>query len=41
MTRFPKSRPARKNSMRQLVEACFRREAGSSVPIPGDDVDLI
>jgi 3-oxoacyl-[acyl-carrier-protein] synthase III len=26
---------------RRLLEECFRREAGSSAPIPGDDVDLI
>jgi len=26
---------------RRLLEDCFRREAGSSVPIPGDDVDLV
>lgn len=27
--------------MRQLVEECFLREAGNSVAIPGDDVNLI
>jgi len=26
---------------RRLLEECFRREAGSSVPIPSDEVDLI
>ncbi len=26
---------------RCLLENCFRRETGSSVPIPGDDVDLL
>jgi hypothetical protein len=38
-SRFP---PATKtDSRRSLVEACFRREAGSAIPIPGDDVDLL
>src|SRR6266436_4860212 len=38
-SRFP---PASKtDSRRSLVEACFRREAGSAAPIPGDTVDLI
>jgi 3-oxoacyl-[acyl-carrier-protein] synthase III len=41
MARFIKSGPERKNSLRHLVEECFRREAGSAVPIPGEDVDLI
>jgi 3-oxoacyl-[acyl-carrier-protein] synthase-3 len=37
--RFP---PATKtDSRRSLVEACFRREAGSAASIPGDDVDLL
>jgi len=37
--RFP---PALKtNSRRSLVEACFRREAGSEASIPGDHVDLL
>jgi 3-oxoacyl-[acyl-carrier-protein] synthase-3 len=37
--RFP---PALKtDSRRSVVEACFRREAGSAAPIPGDDVDLV
>jgi 3-oxoacyl-[acyl-carrier-protein] synthase-3 len=37
--RFP---PALKtNSRRSLVEACFRREAGSAASIPGDHVDLL
>jgi len=26
---------------RRLLEDCLRREAGSSVSIPGDDVDLV
>src|SRR6266849_6295185 len=38
-SRFP---PASKtDSRRSLVEACFRREAGSAAPIPGDNVDLL
>jgi 3-oxoacyl-[acyl-carrier-protein] synthase-3 len=41
MTQFTESGPQRKSSLRHLVEECFRREAGSSVPIPGEDVDLI
>ena len=37
--RFP---PATKtDSRRSLVEACFRREAGSAASIPADNVDLI
>jgi len=37
--RFP---PALKtDSRRSLVEACFRREAGSAASIPGDNVDLL
>ena len=30
-----------KDSRRRLVQECFQREAGSSAPIPADDVDLI
>ncbi len=41
MTRSPNPRSEGKDPMRQLVEGCFRREAGNSVAIPGDDVDLI
>jgi 3-oxoacyl-[acyl-carrier-protein] synthase-3 len=41
MTRFPNSRSEGKDPLRYLVEECFRREAGFSVPIPGDNVDLI
>ena len=38
-SRFP---PASKtDSRRSLVEACFRREAGSAASIPGDNVDLL
>jgi 3-oxoacyl-[acyl-carrier-protein] synthase III len=34
--------PATKSdSRRSLVEACFRREAGSTASIPGDNVDLL
>jgi 3-oxoacyl-[acyl-carrier-protein] synthase-3 len=33
--------PEQENSLRRLVEECFRREAGSSISIPGDNVDLI
>ena len=34
--------PATKtDSRRSLVEACFRREAGSAASIPGDNVDLL
>src|SRR5712692_4685122 len=38
-SRFPLS--SKKDSRRRLVEDCFRREAGSTASIPGDDVDLI
>src|SRR6267378_2896145 len=41
MTRFPDPRFEGRDPLRQLVEECFRREAGNSVAIPGDDVDLI
>src|SRR6266849_9358994 len=38
-SRFP---PASKtDSRRSLVEACFRREAGSAASIPADSVDLL
>jgi 3-oxoacyl-[acyl-carrier-protein] synthase III len=38
-SRFP---PASKtDSRRSLVEACFRREAGSAASSPGDNVDLL
>jgi 3-oxoacyl-[acyl-carrier-protein] synthase III len=33
--------PFDEKDSRRLVLECFRREAGSSVPIPADDVDLI
>jgi 3-oxoacyl-[acyl-carrier-protein] synthase-3 len=38
-SRFPPD--TKTDSQRALVEACFRREAGSTASIPGDDVDLI
>jgi 3-oxoacyl-[acyl-carrier-protein] synthase-3 len=41
MAHFPQIGSERKHSLRHLVEECFRREAGLSVAIPGDDVDLI
>src|SRR6266446_6502482 len=37
----PPSVPGFDEKYRRLLEACFRREAGPSVAIPGDDVDLI
>jgi hypothetical protein len=37
--RFPLS--SKSDSRRRLVEACFRREVGSTASIPGDNVDLI
>jgi 3-oxoacyl-[acyl-carrier-protein] synthase-3 len=36
-----KTRSAERDSLRRLVEECFRREAGLSVPIPDEDADLI
>src|SRR5205807_279723 len=33
--------PQFEDKHRRLLEDCFRREAGSVVPIPGDDVDLV
>jgi 3-oxoacyl-[acyl-carrier-protein] synthase-3 len=41
MIRLPNPRSEGKDPLRQLVEECFHREAGNSVAIPGDDVDLI
>ncbi len=38
-SRFPPA--SKKDSRRSLVEACFRREAGSAASIPGDNVDLL
>jgi len=38
---MPPSVPGFDEKYRRLLEACFRREAGPSVAIPGDDVDLI
>jgi 3-oxoacyl-[acyl-carrier-protein] synthase-3 len=40
MTQSPISASHEKDSFRRLVEECFRREAGPSVPIPGDNVNL-
>ena len=37
----PSSIPRFDEKHRRLLDDCFRREAGSSTPIPGDDVDLI
>jgi 3-oxoacyl-[acyl-carrier-protein] synthase-3 len=37
----PPSLPPFEEKHRGLLEACFRREAGPSAEIPGDDVDLI
>jgi 3-oxoacyl-[acyl-carrier-protein] synthase III len=33
--------PAEENSFRRIVEACFRKEAGASAPLPGETEDLI
>lgn len=41
MTTAPFSPFDEKDSRRRLVHECFQREAGSSAPIPADDVDLI
>jgi 3-oxoacyl-[acyl-carrier-protein] synthase III len=41
MTHFPQIGSEREHSLRHLVEECLRREAGLSVAIPDDDVDLI
>jgi 3-oxoacyl-[acyl-carrier-protein] synthase-3 len=41
MTRSRNASPEQRNSLRRPVEECFRREAGPSIPIPGDDADLI
>jgi 3-oxoacyl-[acyl-carrier-protein] synthase-3 len=41
MTRSPAFASDDRNSFRRIVEECFRREAGSAVPIPGDTVDLL
>jgi len=37
----PRSLPPFDEKHRRLLEACFRREADPTAPIPGDDVDLI
>ena len=39
MPRYPI--PKFDDEHRRLLEDCFRREAGSAVQIPGDDVDLV
>jgi 3-oxoacyl-[acyl-carrier-protein] synthase-3 len=41
MARSFKTHPTEKDSLRRLVEECFRREAGLSVPIPDENTDLI
>jgi 3-oxoacyl-[acyl-carrier-protein] synthase III len=41
MPRFPNPRSGESDPLRHLVEECFRREAGMSVPIPADHMDLI
>jgi 3-oxoacyl-[acyl-carrier-protein] synthase-3 len=41
MTAPPHSRSDGKDPFRRLLEECFRRETGPSVPIPADHVDLI
>lgn len=41
MTQSRNSLHEQEDSLRHLVQECFRREAGPSVPIPADDVDLI
>ena len=38
-SRFPPT--SKTDSRRSLVEACFRREAGSAASIPGDNVDVL
>jgi 3-oxoacyl-[acyl-carrier-protein] synthase-3 len=41
MTRPSNTRSAEKDPLRRLVEECFHREAGLSVPIPDENTDLI
>ena len=41
MTRSPNTHSAEKDPLRRLVEECFHREAGLSVPIPDENADLI
>src|SRR2546430_11218056 len=41
MARHPIRSPGGEDSFRRIVDACFRGEAGSSVPLPGDTADLI
>jgi 3-oxoacyl-[acyl-carrier-protein] synthase-3 len=37
----PFSRREEQDSLRRIVETCFRQEAGVSAPLPGEKVDLI
>lgn len=41
MARRPIGLPKGEDSFRRIVEACFRGEAGRSVPLPGDTADLV
>src|SRR5258706_8069165 len=41
MSDSPSPLASKTDSRRSLVEACFRREAGSTASIPGDNVDLL
>src|ERR1700674_4320405 len=41
MTRSPNTHSAEKDPLRPLVEECFHREGGLSVPIPDENADLI
>ena len=41
MARHPIRLAEGEDSFRRIVDACFRGEAGSSVPLPGDTADLI
>src|SRR5207249_12188734 len=41
MARHPIRSPGGEDSFRRIVDACFRGEAGSSVPLPADTADLI
>jgi 3-oxoacyl-[acyl-carrier-protein] synthase-3 len=41
MTWSPNTHSAEKDPLRRLVEECFHREAGLSVPIPDENTDLI
>ncbi len=37
----PVRSPEEEDSLRRIVEACFRKEAGTSAPLPGETEDLI